>query len=329
MTQLNQIKSINWQKTIKVNRRKTLYVIFSFLGIYSGLGLFFDYILSPKPGNEFFFLFVFFILSLVILFGGFLWGSRVVLAGTNSFEITEQSSDPLYKKLYNVVEEMKLASSLRYMPKVYVLQVDYMNAFASGWSEKNAAIAISRPLLEALTRDELQAVVAHELTHIRNQDTRLLLAVSVVANFSIFLIDTLFRSFIYNRGGRRRNNKNSSFVLFGILAVRLLLPILTSVLLFYLSRKREFIADVGGVELTRDNQSLAEALVKIHKEHKAQKEKFSNSYKETPHESMRRLSYFYDPCSCDIRNRLNLSELFSTHHSLEGRLKALGFSEKI
>ncbi len=324
-----QTKSANWREIVKSNRRRTIYVLLSFLGIYSGLGLLFDLYFSENSTYEPAFLLGFFGVSLLVLAGGILWGNKASLAGTNALEVTSDAKDPLQKRLYNIVEEMKLAASMRYMPKVYVLQVDYMNAFACGWSEKNACVAISKPLLETLSRDELQAVMAHELTHIRNQDTRLLLAVSVMANFSIFLIDILFRSVLHGGKGRSsKNSKNSGGFLLIILAARIVLPILTSVLIFYLSRKREFMADAGGVELTRDNKSLANALLKIHGEHKSQKEKFREAYKETDHESMRSLSYIYDPRSCGIRNSFNLSEMFSTHPSLEKRLEALGYSKK-
>lgn len=319
--------SMNWREVVKMNRRRTIYVLISFLAIYSGLGLLFDLYLLENESFEPAFMIGFFAVSTLVIILGIFFGSRASLAGTGATQVTAMDRDPAHKKLYNIVEEMKIAASLRYMPKVYILNVNYMNAFASGWSEKNACVAISRPLLEALTRDELQAVMAHELTHIRNQDTRLLLAVSVMANFSVFLIDILFRSMLHSRGGSKGKGKNAGVVL-GILAARILLPVLTAVLIFYLSRKREFMADAGGVELTRDNQSMANALIKIHEAHTTHKEKYSAAYADTDHESMRSLSYLYDPRTCGIRNRLNLSELFSTHPSLDKRLEALGYKKQ-
>ena len=118
---------------------------------------------------SFFFLIFSCLASVVLLFALF-FGDKASLAGTRAEEVILDSKDPMHKKLYNVVEEMKIAASMRYMPKIYLLNVDYMNAFATGWREENAQIAITKPLFDALSRDELQAVIAHELTHIRNQE---------------------------------------------------------------------------------------------------------------------------------------------------------------
>ena len=330
MTQYTQTKTANWRQVVKSNQRRTLFVLLSFLGIYSILGLLFDLYLYQDTELHPTFLIGFFVLALIVLGLGMLFGNRASLAGTNARQLSSEEKDPKLKQLYNIVEEMKIAASLRYMPKVYILNVSYMNAFACGWNEKNACVAISRPLLEALTRDELQAVMAHELTHVRNQDTRLLLAVSVMSNFSIFLIDILFRSTLHSKARKSKSSNSRSSgvpIELVILALRIILPILTAVLLFYLSRKREFMADAGGVELTRDNRSMANALIKIHKAHKSHKEEYQHAYHNTDHESMRSLSYLYDPRTCGIRNHLNINELFSTHPPLEKRLEALGYTK--
>lgn len=101
------------------------------------------------------------------------------------------------KKLYNVIEEMKVAAGLSFMPKVYIIEADYMNAFASGLSEKSAMVAITRGLMNKLDRAELQAVMAHELSHIRHQDIKLTMMASVLSNIMLIIVDLLFYNLIF------------------------------------------------------------------------------------------------------------------------------------
>jgi heat shock protein HtpX len=108
---------------------------------------------------------------------------KLMLSGTQYHEITAKTAqNTAEQQLYNVVEEMKIAAGLRYMPRVFIIDANYMNAFASGYSEKSAMVAITRGLMEKLTRDEMQAVMAHELSHIRHMDIKLTLTASVLAS---------------------------------------------------------------------------------------------------------------------------------------------------
>ncbi|RUR18098.1 zinc metalloprotease HtpX [Legionella sp. km535] len=328
----------DWRAQLKQNERKTRRVIALFFLVYIIVGLIADtFILQsmyPRISLEQSFLalisfkfvplatllmVVFAAISLMITYAFY---DRIMLLGTEYREITPESAQTVQEKqLYNVVEEMKVASGLQYMPKVFVIEADYMNAFASGYSEKSAMVAITRGLMEKLDRAELQAVMAHELSHIRHHDIKLTLMVAVLSNILLIVIDVLFYSVIYRRD-RREDNR----LLTIIIVLRYVLPIITVLLTLFLSRTREYMADAGCVELMRDNEPMARALLKISQDHESNAERYAKAYGETPHEQVRQASYLFDPSHIDPVK--SLSSAFSTHPSVEQRLEALGFKRK-
>ena len=243
----------------------------------------------------------------------------------NYKEVTSETAQNVTEQqLYNVVEEMKVAASLRYMPKIFIIETDAMNAFASGYSEKSAMVAITRGLINKLNRDELQAVMAHELSHIRHLDIKLTLTASLLANLTIMVLDIFFYNAIFSN---RRSSGRSRSLLSLIILLRYTLPIISVLLLLYLSRTRELMADAGSVELMRTNEPLASALLKIHEDYNKHRDQYGTQ--ETPHENIRREAYIYDPTLAGIHGLSSISDLFSTHPSLETRLEALGFKQKI
>lgn len=334
----------DWRRTLRQNTYRTYIVIFLFFAIYCGLGLLVDTYIDATsyptiPLSDIFWelvtfrLFplatvVMFIIAAVSLFVTYAMYDKLMLLGTDYHEITPQTAKNVAEKqLYNVVEEMKVAAGLKYMPKVFIIDADYMNAFASGYSERSAMVAITRGLMEKLDRDELQAVMAHELSHIRHMDIKLTLTASLLANISIIVIDMLFYNAIMNRrGGSNDRGKNNLAAL--IMIIRYSLPIITFLLLLYLSRTRELMADAGSVELMRANQPLASALMKISGDYKANYDKYSREYAQTPHENLRRESYIFDPTHAGMVGISSISDLLSTHPSLEARLTALGFKKR-
>ncbi len=248
---------------------------------------------------------------------------RIMLLGTEYHEITPKTAkDVQEQQLYNVVEEMTVAAGLHYVPRVFIIEADYMNAFASGYSEKSSMVAITRGLIDKLDRAELQAVMAHELSHIRHYDIKLTLTVAVLSNILLIVVDILFYSSLYRRNDQRDDNR----LLVVIMIMRYLLPLVTVVLTLFLSRTREYMADAGCVELMRDNEPLARALLKISSDHEQHAEYYSAEYGNTPHEEVRRASYLFDPS--DIDPVKSLSSAFATHPSIDQRLNALGFKRK-
>ncbi len=335
----------DWRQQLRINERRTYIVIMVFVAIYMMVGLLVDLYLHPELDQISIFqaaaaLLTFKVtpvatlllsgvaaLSLLVTYS---LHDRLMLLGTEYYEVKPGATRSLEEKqLYNVTEELKIAAGLRYMPKIYIIAADYMNAFASGYSEKSALVAVTRGLLNKLDRSELQAVIAHELNHIRHHDIKLTLMASVLSNLMLIVLDVMFRSIIYGgRSSRRRDNNGGNVIVFVVILLRFLLPIVTMLLMLYLSRKREFMADAGAVELMRDNTPLAKALLKISNDHTANKDAYAALYRATAHEEVRREAYIFDPAQAGISVQQSIAGIFSTHPPLAERLKALGFEAR-
>jgi heat shock protein HtpX len=334
----------DWREQLKKNERKTRGVIALFFFVYLIVGLIADtFILQTFYANSaqihlslqqcLLALITFKVipyatlimagLAVVSLWITYALYDRIMLLGTEYHEVTPETAQSLQEKqLYNVVEEMKVAAGLQYMPKVFIIEADYMNAFASGYSEKSAMVAITRGLMSKLDRAELQAVMAHELSHIRHHDIKLTLMVAVLSNILLIVIDILFYSVVFRRDNKREDNR----LVMIIIVLRYVLPIITVLLTLFLSRTREYMADSGCVELMRDNEPMARALLKISDDHQQHAEEYAQQYGNTAHEQVRQASYLFDPSGIDPVK--SLSSAFSTHPSVEQRLAALGFKPK-
>lgn len=331
----------NWRVQLQRNERKTRLVIITFILIYLFVGLIVDSAINLANYQAT----VLQILLALITFKIVPWATiimtiiagisllityalydRIMLLGTEYREITPENAKNLQEKqLYHVVEEMKVAAGLKYIPKVYLIEANYMNAFASGYSEKSAMVAITRGLIEKLDRAELQAVMAHELSHIRHHDIKLTLTVAVLSNILLIVIDVLFYSMLYRKDDRRQNNGSNALVVV-IIVLRYVLPLVTALLTLFLSRTREYMADSGSIELMRDNEPMARALLKISQDHTSHANEYAHEYGKTPHEQIRQASYLFDPS--DIDPIKSLANAFSTHPQIDQRLEAIGFKRK-
>jgi heat shock protein HtpX len=333
-------KSIDWRKSLRANNHKTYMVMGLFFLIYFSLGMLVDTYLvigqyPDAPLSQIvlsLITFQIFPIATVVmlavagvsLFVTITMNNRLMLLGTEYREINPNTAQTLAEKqLYNIVEELKIAAGLRYMPKVFIIQADYMNAFASGYSEKSAMVAITEGLMQKLNRSELQAVMAHEISHIRHLDIKLTLIASLLANLMIMVLDMLFYQMMF--ANRRSNDDRKNILGMIIMVLRYLLPVINVLLLLYLSRTREYMADAGCVELVRDNQALASALLKINGDHAANKDAYTAAYQQTPHETVRREAYIFDPASAGIKDLMSINDMFSTHPNIKDRLAALGF----
>ena len=331
----------DWRGVIRSNNHKTFFVITVFILIYVALGMLVDMYMASQhypqatPGTLFqgiITLQIFPLATLIMLAVAgisllvtFSFHDQLMLLGTEYREITPHTAqDTTEQQLYNVVEEMKIAAGLHFMPKVYLIEADYMNAFASGYSEKSAMVAITRGLIQKLNRAELQAVMAHELSHVRHMDIKLTLMASVLANLILIVLDMVFYNAIFSKRNSDENRSGNA-LLTAIIILRYLLPIINVLLLLYLSRTREYMADAGCVQLTRDNQALATALLKINSDHQNNQASYSAAYQQTPHENVRSEAYIFEPIQAGIENTGSISDMFSTHPNLKDRLAALGF----
>ena len=192
-------------------------------------------------------------------------GAGRVLAATGAQELIEPAT-PELQRLDNVVEEMAIAAGLP-KPKIWIIPDQDPNAFATGRDPFNAHIAVTEGLLAALDRDELQAVVAHEMSHIRNYDIRLMTLLAAMVGV-VALMSDVMRQFLRfgggrGRGGGKKGNPLALLVLVLWLVSLVLAPIVSSLLSMAVSRKREYLADATGAQLTRNPMALASALEKI------------------------------------------------------------------
>lgn len=249
---------------IRANKRKSM-ILFVGMGFMLILiGYVFGSFYEPDAGGFigiFFALLIWSILSTVSYFGG----SKILLGISGAKEVNQE----IHPQLFNVVEEMKIASSFPYMPKVYIIDDPAPNAFATGVKPEKTAIAVTSGLLERLSRYELQGVVAHEMSHIINRDVLLMTFAGMMLG-AITIISEIFLRGLYFGGGSRYKSKSSKssgqaqlIIMIVALVLAILAPILARLLYFAISRKREYLADASAVRLTRYPEGLAAALEKI------------------------------------------------------------------
>ncbi|MEO8070899.1 MAG: M48 family metalloprotease [Acidobacteriota bacterium] len=258
------------------NRRRTWVVMAAFIAFLAVLGAGFDFFLI---GNGATFVPVATLGALAIGSGQAWWGlrhgDRSVLASAAAAPLTDRISTAandgdrfLYRQLDNVVEEMAIAAGVP-KPAAYVIPDDDPNAFATGRDPAHASIAVTEGLLRALNREELQGVVAHEMSHIRNYDTRVMTVVAALVGAVVLLADWAGRSVRFGGGGRSRSSRDKGngglgVVFFAVWIVAMILaPFIGQLLATAVSRRREYLADATGAELTRNPLALASALTKI------------------------------------------------------------------
>jgi len=198
-------------------------------------------------------------------------GAKQVLRSSGAWELIEAAT-PEQRQLVNVVEEMSIASGLP-RPRIWIVPDPDPNAFATGRDPSTAHVAVTEGLLRILNRDELQGVVAHEMAHIRNYDIRLMTLLAGMVG-AIVLMSDLFRNFLRyggriggggNRGGGNKKGGNPlAVIVLGLWLLTLIVaPIVSRLLAMAVSRKREFLADATGAQLTRNPAALASALAKL------------------------------------------------------------------
>ena len=189
-------------------------------------------------------------------------GDKMVLAMSGAKEI-EKADAP---QLYNVVEEISIASGVP-MPKVMVLETDALNAFATGNKVGKGTIAVTRGLIDTLSRDELQGVVAHEMAHLANLDTRYMVVVGVTVGLIALVCDMLLRTMAWGRAGRSSGDKKGSsgggILIIVLIVVAIFAPLAAKAVQMAVSRQREYLADATSVQFTRNPNGLISALGKL------------------------------------------------------------------
>jgi heat shock protein HtpX len=195
---------------------------------------------------------------------GYFQGDSILLTMSRAKKINRDD----HPRLYNTVEEMKIASGLQKMPNVYIIDDPALNAFATGRNPDKASVAITSGLLQKLNRDELQGVIAHEISHIKNRDVLLMAMASIMLGTIVILAWYVSRIMLFGgMGGSRRSSSGGgggqAIILVVALALMILAPIFAYLIYFAISRKREYLADASAALYTRYPEGLASALEKL------------------------------------------------------------------
>lgn len=262
----------NFVAAQEANRRKTFILLVILTLVAAGFGYLVGWVLQSEAANE-----VPRVSSagLVLASGlaivsvgwsmiSLAFGSRFVVAMADAKEISKEEAP----QLFNVVEEMSIASGVP-MPAVRVMETDALNAFATGTSTSNATIAVTRGLLNTLSRDELQGVIAHEMSHIANLDTRYMTVVGVTVGLIALMADMILRTMQWGGSGSSRSSsgdKKSSgagLLIVVLIVVAIIAPIAAKAVQMAVSRQREYLADATSVQFTRNPNGLISALQKL------------------------------------------------------------------
>jgi len=237
---------------IASNIRKTWLLIFVFVLLVAAIGLVFGY----YTGFGLWGLVGAVVFSLLMTWGSYFSSDKIALRMSRA----KPAEGPEYQQLHNIVEALCLAAGMP-KPGVYVVEDDAPNAFATGRNPEHAAIAVTTGLLNKMNRDELEGVLAHELSHVKNRDTLVMTLAVTLVGVIVLLADWLLRALWWGGGDRRRSG-GVPLALIG-LALMILAPLIAQLLQFAISRRREFLADADGVFLTRYPDGLISALEKL------------------------------------------------------------------
>ncbi len=281
---------------IAANKRNTILIMAVFVGIVGAIGWVYGYV----QGNVSIAYGVIIVAAIYALIQYFL-AARIATTVTGAHEIDKKDNP----RLYRMVENLTIASGMP-MPKVYIIDDPAPNAFATGRDPKHAVVAATTGVLEVMDDRELEAIMAHEMSHVRNYDIRVsMIAFGLVSAVGI-LSDIALRSFLF--GDRRNENNAGPIVMIVGVVLIILAPIIATLIQLAISRQREYLADASGAFLTRDAEGLASALEKLGKYGRPMRRQSTS----TAH------LFIANPLKSGI-----LSSLFSTHPPLEARIARL------
>lgn len=286
---------------IASNKRKSWILIALFVGLLALVGYLYGYMTGTGYSG------LTIALAVSILWSLFSWfaGSNITLWSTGAQELTERSQLPM---LWNTVENLAITAGVP-KPRVYVVNDPSPNAFATGRDPEHASVAVTTGLLQVLNKTELEGVLAHELSHIKNFDTRLMVLVGVLVGALVMLGDWMFRGSLFGR--RRDSREGGGWIMIIGLVFILLAPLAGQVIQLAISRRREYLADASGSLLTRYPEGLASALEKI----RDNAMPMQNTSTATNH------LWISDPTAKSFGQRV--AGLFSTHPPIEDRIKIL------
>lgn len=246
-------------------------------------------------------------ISILSTFGSYFYSDKIVLSLNRARPATHEEN----QKLVNILDALVVASGLSSKPKLYIIETNQANAFATGRNPENAVICVTTGLLEKLDYYELEGVVAHELAHIKNYDILLSAVVSVMVGLVVMLADFFTRILFWSGKDRDSDSKGNAIMMLVGLVFLILSPIFSQLMQLAISRRREFLADATSVEFTRNPDGLISALRKLEGD-------------ATPMDGVNKSTaymYIAEPLKEDRKRKK--TGLFDTHPSTEERIKAL------
>ncbi|HEX8923784.1 MAG TPA: M48 family metallopeptidase [Patescibacteria group bacterium] len=266
------------------------------------------YLIAYAMGYDLSFVGFALIISGVISFASYYYSDQIILSISSARPATRTE----FFDFYTVAENLSHADGLP-MPKLYVIEDTAMNAFATGRDPQHAVVCATTGLLSRLNRTEIEGVIAHELSHVKNYDTRLMGIVAILVGMVTLLADILLRTRFRGRGDRKNDGDLGAILFIAGIVMALLSPLIAQLIQLAISRRREFLADASGAQLTRYPEGLARALEKI----SADTEPLEAANKATAH------LYIANP----LKNRSDsvgwFAGLFNTHPPVKERIKAL------
>jgi heat shock protein HtpX len=285
---------------ISANKRNSLLLMAGFLLLYTGLGWLFSLWLGPAA----FYIAIAIAIFMVIV--NLFMGDDLVALVSGAHQVKRKEEAP---ELWRIVENLSITAGLP-MPRVFIASDDAPNAFAAGRSPKQAIVCVTTGLLQRLDEEELEGVLAHELSHVRNYDVRLMTWAAVLAGSIALLANILLRGLFFSGGRNRNGGGGSPLILIVVVLGAVLAPIAAVLIQLAISRRREYVADASGAELTRYPAGLASALRTI-----------SANAKPSVHLSNPSIAHLMIAPQLGATGRP--SKLFSTHPPTEDRIARL------
>lgn len=292
---------------ISSNKRRTVVLILVFFLILSAIGAAVGYLWLDSLE---------FGVVIALIIGGIyavsmiFQSTNVVMSMNNAREVSEKEAP----ELYHIVEDMAMVAQIP-MPRVFIVEDDSLNAFATGSSPENAAVAVTTGLLAVMNREELEGVIGHEVSHIRNYDIRISTIAVALASAVTLIASIGSRMMWFGGGGNRRRSNNRDegglgilMLLFSILSL-ILAPLAATLVQLAISRQREYLADASSVELTRNPEGMIKALQKLEQ----------SSPMHHPVDEASAALYINDP----IKKEKRTTSLFNTHPSISDRIERL------
>ena len=294
---------LSFHEEIQKNKIKSIALMLFMILILIGIG----YVVAMFFDPSFFFIIMIFsiIISLGYTLISYYNADKIALASVNA----KPASKAEHRNFISAAENMSLASGLP-IPRLYVMHSNQINAFASGRDPKHAIICVTDGAIAKLSRQELEGVIAHEMSHIANYDIRFMTFTAIVIGMISIIAELFLRSLWFSGGNSDSRSKGNGILIIVGIALAIRAPLLSTLVSLAISRKREFAADATGVKLTRYPTGLAQALKKIKHEHLSQEDKHRFPKAVAP-------LFISDPFKKKFTN------LFSTHPNIDDRISKL------